>query len=421
MELKRVVVTGLGCINPLGNTVEETWENIVAGKSGAAPITKFDASAFKTQFACEIKNFNPTDYIDRKEARKMDAYCQYSVAAAMQAVDDSGLDLEKVDKDRVGVIMGVGIGGMRTFEDEIVNWGVNGPTMGPKFSPFFIPKMIGDIACGHISIKYGFRGPNYITASACASSTNALADAFNLIRLGKADIIVGGGAEAAIAACGVGGFNAMHALSTRNDEPEKASRPFSASRDGFIMAEGATMLILEELEHAKARGAKIYAEMVGAGMSADAHHITASHPEGLGAKLVMKNALEDAGMQPEDIDYINVHGTSTPVGDISEVKAIKDLFGDAAYKLNISSTKSMTGHMLGAAGATEAMFSVLAVKNDIVPPTINHEEGDEDPEIDYNLNFTFNTAQKREVRAALSNTFGFGGHNACVIFKKYTE
>lgn len=421
MELKRVVVTGLGCINPLGNTVEETWENIVAGKSGAAPITKFDASAFKTQFACEIKNFNPTDYIDRKEARKMDAYCQYSVAAAMQAVDDSGLDLEKVDKDRVGVIMGVGIGGMRTFEDEIVNWGVNGPTMGPKFSPFFIPKMIGDIACGHISIKYGFRGPNYITASACASSTNALADAFNLIRLGKADVIVGGGAEAAIAACGVGGFNAMHALSTRNDEPEKASRPFSASRDGFIMAEGATMLILEELEHAKARGAKIYAEMVGAGMSADAHHITASHPEGLGAKLVMKNALEDAGMKPEDIDYINVHGTSTPVGDISEVKAIKDLFGDAAYKLNISSTKSMTGHMLGAAGATEAMFSVLAVKNDIVPPTINHEEGDEDPEIDYNLNFTFNTAQKREVRAALSNTFGFGGHNACVIFKKYTE
>ena len=421
MELKRVVVTGLGCINPLGNTVEETWENIVAGKSGAAPITKFDASAFKTQFACEIKNFNPTDYIDRKEARKMNAYCPYSVAAAMQAVDDSGLDLEKVDKDRVGVIMGVGIGGMRTFEDEIVNWGVNGPTMGPKFSPFFIPKMIGDIACGHISIKYGFRGPNYITASACASSTNALADAFNLIRLGKADIIVGGGAEAAIAACGVGGFNAMHALSTRNDEPEKASRPFSASRDGFIMAEGATMLILEELEHAKARGAKIYAEMVGAGMSADAHHITASHPEGLGAKLVMKNALEDAGMKPEDIDYINVHGTSTPVGDISEVKAIKDLFGDAAYKLNISSTKSMTGHMLGAAGATEAMFSVLAVKNDIVPPTINHEEGDEDPEIDYNLNFTFNTAQKREVRAALSNTFGFGGHNACVIFKKYTE
>ncbi len=421
MELKKVVVTGLGAVTPVGNTVEETWNNIIAGKSGAAPITRFDASAFKTHFACEVKNFNANEYIDRKEARKMDPYCQYSVAAATQAVEDSGIDLEKVNKDRVGVVMGVGIGGMRTFEDEVSNWAINGPTMGPKFNPFFIPKMIGDIACGHISIKYGFRGPNYITASACASSTNALADAFNLIRLGKADVIVCGGAEAAIAACGVGGFNAMHALSTRNDEPEKASRPFSASRDGFVMAEGASMLILEELEHAKARGAKIYAEMVGAGMSADAHHITASHPEGLGAKLVMQNALDDAGLQPEDIDYINVHGTSTPVGDISEVKAIKDVFGDAAYKLNISSTKSMTGHLLGAAGATEAMLSVLAVKNDIVPPTINHEEGDEDPEIDYNLNFTFNTAQKREVRAALSNTFGFGGHNACVIFKKYAE
>ena len=421
MELKKVVVTGLGAVTPVGNTVEETWNNIIAGKSGAAPITRFDASAFKTHFACEVKNFNANEYIDRKEARKMDPYCQYSVAAATQAVEDSGIDLEKVNKDRVGVVMGVGIGGMRTFEDEVSNWAINGPTMGPKFNPFFIPKMIGDIACGHISIKYGFRGPNYITASACASSTNALADAFNLIRLGKADVIVCGGAEAAIAACGVGGFNAMHALSTRNDEPEKASRPFSASRDGFVMAEGASMLILEELEHAKARGAKIYAEMVGAGMSADAHHITASHPEGLGAKLVMQNALDDAGLQPEDIDYINVHGTSTPVGDISEVKAIKDVFGDAAYKLNISSTKSMTGHLLGAAGATEAMLSVLAVKNDIVPPTINHEEGDEDPEIDYNLNFTFNTAQKREVRTALSNTFGFGGHNACVIFKKYAE
>ena len=421
MELKKVVVTGLGAVTPVGNTVEETWNNIIAGKSGAAPITRFDASAFKTHFACEVKNFNANEYIDRKEARKMDPYCQYSVAAATQAVEDSGIDLEKVNKDRVGVVMGVGIGGMRTFEDEVSNWAINGPTMGPKFNPFFIPKMIGDIACGHISIKYGFRGPNYITASACASSTNALADAFNLIRLGKADVIVCGGAEAAIAACGVGGFNAMHALSTRNDEPEKASRPFSASRDGFVMAEGASMLILEELEHAKARGAKIYAEMVGAGMSADAHHITASHPEGLGAKLVMQNALDDAGLQPEDSDYINVHGTSTPVGDISEVKAIKDVFGDAAYKLNISSTKSMTGHLLGAAGATEAMLSVLAVKNDIVPPTINHEEGDEDPEIDYNLNFTFNTAQKREVRAALSNTFGFGGHNACVIFKKYAE
>lgn len=421
MELKRVVVTGLGAITPVGNSVEETWNNIIAGKSGAAPITRFDASAFKTQFACEVKNFNANDYIDRKEARKMDPYCQYSVAAATQAVEDCGMDLEAVDKNRIGVVMGVGIGGMRTFEDEVSNWAVNGPTMGPKFNPFFIPKMIADIACGHISIKYGFRGPNYITASACASSTNALADAFNLIRLGKADAIVCGGAEAAIAACGVGGFNAMHALSTRNDEPEKASRPFSASRDGFVMAEGCSMLILEELEHAKARGAKIYAEMVGAGMSADAHHITASHPEGLGAKLVMQNALEDAGMAPEDIDYINVHGTSTPVGDISEVKAIKDVFGEAAYKLNISSTKSMTGHLLGAAGATEALLSVLAVKNDIVPPTINHEEGDNDPEIDYNLNFTFNKAEKREVRAALSNTFGFGGHNACVIFKKYAE
>ncbi|NPD82293.1 beta-ketoacyl-ACP synthase II [Prevotella sp. PINT] len=421
MELKRVVVTGLGCITPCGNTVEETWNNIVAGKSGCAPIEGFDVEKFKTHFACQVKNFKATDYIDRKEARKMDPYCQFSLAAAMQAIDDAAFDMEALDKNRVGVVMGVGIGGMRTFQDEIENFAINGPTLGPKFNPFFIPKMIGDIACGHISIKYGFRGPNYITSSACASSTNALADAFNLIRLGKANVIVSGGAEAAVVECGLGGFNAMHALSTRNDDPERASRPFSASRDGFVMAEGATVLVLEELEHAKARGAKIYAEMAGAGMSADAYHITASHPEGLGAKLVMENALEDAGMNPEDIDYINVHGTSTPVGDISEAKAIKDVFGDAAYKLNISSTKSMTGHMLGGAGAAEAMFSVLAVKNDIVPPTINHEEGDEDPEIDYNLNFTFNQAQKREVRAALSNTFGFGGHNACVIFKKYAE
>ena len=421
MELKRVVVTGLGCVTPVGNNVEEAWNNILAGKSGAAPITHFDPSAFKTHFACEVKDFKVTDYIDRKEARKMDPYCQYSLAAATQAVDDSGMDLETIDKNRVGVVMGVGIGGMKTFEEEVSNYAVNGEKMGPKFNPFFIPKMIADIACGHISIKYGFHGPNYITSSACASSTNALADAFNLIRLGKADVIVAGGAEAAIEPCGVGGFNAMHALSTRNDELEKASRPFSASRDGFVMSEGAAIIILEELEHAKARGAKIYAEMAGAGMSADAHHITASHPEGLGAKLVMENALADANLNPEDIDYINVHGTSTHVGDISEVKAIKDVFGDSAYKLNISSTKSMTGHMLGAAGATEAMLSLLAVKNDIVPPTINHAEGDDDPEIDYNLNFTFNKAQKREVRAALSNTFGFGGHNACVIFKKYAE
>ena len=420
MELKRVVVTGLGAITPVGNNPEETWNNLLAGKSGAAPITLFDASQFKTQFACEVKGFNPNDYIDRKEARKMDRYAQLALAAAVQAVDDCKMDLETVDKDRIGVVFGVGIGGIKTFEDE-VGYYAQHKENGPKFNPFFIPKMISDIAAGQISIRFGFHGPNYATTSACASSTNALADAFNLIRLGKADAIVAGGAEAAICACGVGGFNAMHALSTRNDDPEHASRPFSASRDGFIMGEGAGCLILEELEHAKARGAKIYAEMVGEGMSADAYHITASHPEGLGATLVMKNALEDAGMKPEDIDYINVHGTSTPVGDISEVKAIQQLFGEHAYKLNISSTKSMTGHLLGAAGAVEAMVSVLSVKNDIIPPTINHEEDDKDENIDYNLNFTFNKAQKRTVRAALSNTFGFGGHNACVIFKKYDD
>ena len=420
MELKRVVVTGLGAITPVGNNPEETWNNLLAGKSGAAPITLFDASQFKTQFACEVKGFNPNDYIDRKEARKMDRYAQLALAAAVQAVDDCKMDLEAVDKNRIGVVFGVGIGGIKTFEDE-VGYYAQHKENGPKFNPFFIPKMISDIAAGQISIRFGFHGPNYATTSACASSTNALADAFNLIRLGKADAIVAGGAEAAICACGVGGFNAMHALSTRNDDPEHASRPFSASRDGFIMGEGAGCLILEELEHAKARGAKIYAEMVGEGMSADAYHITASHPEGLGATLVMKNALEDAGMKPEDIDYINVHGTSTPVGDISEVKAIQQLFGEHAYKLNISSTKSMTGHLLGAAGAVEAMVSVLSVKNDIIPPTINHEEDDKDENIDYNLNFTFNKAQKRTVRAALSNTFGFGGHNACVIFKKYDD
>ena len=420
MELKRVVVTGLGAVTPLGNTSEETWQNMLAGKSGAAPITSFDTTNFKTKFACEVKNLNINDYLDRKEARKMDRYTQLALIAAKQAVEDSAMDLDTEDKNRIGVVYGVGIGGIKTFEDEVKYYGVH-EADGPKFNPFFIPKMIADIAAGQISIMYGFHGPNYITASACASSSNALADAFNLIRLGKANIIVSGGAEAAICATGVGGFNAMHALSTRNDEPEKASRPFSASRDGFIMAEGAGCLILEELEHAKARGAKIYAEMVGAGMSADAHHITASHPEGLGACLVMRNALEDAGLNPEDIDYINVHGTSTHVGDISEAKAIKEVFGDAAFKLNISSTKSMTGHLLGAAGAVEAMATVLAVKNDIVPPTINHEEGDNDEEIDYNLNFSFNKAQKREVRAGLSNTFGFGGHNACVVFKKYAE
>ena len=415
MELKRVVVTGLGAVTPVGLNVEETWNNLLAGKSGAAPITLFDCSKFKTQFACEVKGLNVNDWIDRKEARKLDRYTQLAMISAMQAVKDSGMDLETEDKNRIGVIFGVGIGGIKTFEDE-VSYYANNKENGPKFNPFFIPKMISDIAAGHISIHYGFHGPNYATTSACASSTNAIADAFNLIRLGKANAIVSGGAEAAICACGVGGFNAMHALSTRNDEPEKASRPFSASRDGFVMAEGAGCLILEELEHAKARGAKIYAEMVGEGESGDAYHITASHPEGLGARLVMQAALDDAGMKPEDIDYINVHGTSTHVGDISEAKAIKDVFGDAAYKLNISSTKSMTGHLLGAAGAVEAMVSVLSVKNDIVPPTINHEEDDKDEEIDYNLNFTFNKAQKRTVRAAMSNTFGFGGHNACVIF-----
>ena len=420
MELKRVVVTGLGAVTPVGNTPEETWQSLVAGKSGAAPITHFDTSKFKTHFACEVKGLNVNDFIDRKEARKLDRYTQLALISAMQGVKDSGIDLEKEDKERIGVVYGVGIGGIKTFEDEVTYYGQH-IDEGPKFSPFFIPKMIADIASGQISIHFGFHGPNYTTTSAWASSSNALADAFNLLRLGKANIIVAGGAEAAVCACGVGGFNAMHALSTRNDDPEHASRPFSASRDGFVMGEGAGCLILEELEHAKARGAKIYAEMVGEGASADAYHITASHPEGLGAKLVMQRALEAAGLKPADIDYINVHGTSTPVGDISEAKAIKDVFGESAYKLNISSTKSMTGHLLGAAGAIEAMACVLAVKNDIIPPTINHNDEDVDEEIDYKMNFTFNKAQKREVRAALSNTFGFGGHNACVIFKKYAQ
>ena len=420
MELKRVVVTGLGAVTPVGNTPEETWKNLLEGKSGAAPITHFDTTLFKTKFACEVKDLNLNDYIDRKEARKMDRYCQLAMVSAAQGIKDAGLDLEKEDLNRIGVVYGVGIGGIKTFQDEVVYYGQH-EDQGPKFNPFFIPKMIADIASGQISIQYGFHGPNYTTTSACASSSNALADAFNLIRLGKANIIVSGGAEAAICETGVGGFNAMHALSTRNDDPEHASRPFSASRDVFVMGEGAGCLVLEELEHAKARGAKIYAEMVGEGASADAHHITASHPEGLGAKLVMQRALEDAGLKPEDIDYINVHGTSTPVGDISEAKAIKDVFGEHAYKLNISSTKSMTGHLLGAAGAVEALACVLSVKNDIVPPTINHTEGDNDEALDYKMNFTFNKAQKREVRAALSNTFGFGGHNCCVVFKKYAE
>ena len=421
MELKRVVVTGMGAITPLGNTAPETWENTKKGVSGAAEITHFDTSKFKTHFACEVKNYNPLDHFNRKEANKMDLYEQYSIIAANEAIKDSGLDLDKEDKNEIGVVFGVGIGGIHTFEEEAVNYAKTGEEFGPRYSPFFIPKMISDIAAGQISINYGFHGPNYATTSACASSTNALADAFNLIRLGKANVIVAGGAEAAIWPTGVGGFNAMHALSTRNDDPTHASRPFSGSRDGFIMGEGSGVLILEELGHALARGARIYAEVAGEGMSADAYHITASHPEGLGAKLVMQRALDDAGMKPEDIDYINVHGTSTQVGDRSEAKAIKDVFGEHAYELNISSTKSMTGHLLGAAGAVEAMFSVLSVYEDIVPPTINHVEGDDDPEIDYKMNFTFNKAQKRVVRAALSNTFGFGGHNACIIVKKFAE
>ena len=420
MELKRVVVTGLGTLNPLGNDVETTWNNAINGVSGAGPITHFDASLFKTQFACEVKNFNPADYFDRKEARKFDLYAMYAIVAADQAIADATLDGEGVDKNRVGVIFAAGIGGHHTFEEEAGYYAKN-EEKGPKYNPFFIPKMIADIAAGHISINHEFRGPNFGTVSACASSNNALIDAFNYIRLGMADAIVTGGAEAAIYPAGVGGFNAMKALSTRNDNPAGASRPFSGSRDGFVMGEGAAALVLEELEHAKARGAHIYAEVVGGGMSADAYHITATHPEGLGAILVMENALKDAGMKPEDIDYINTHGTSTPVGDIGEVKAIKQVFGEHAYKLNISSTKSLTGHLLGAAGAMEAIFSIKAITDGIIPPTINHEEGDNDPEIDYNLNFTFNKAQKREVNAVLSNTFGFGGHNACVILKKYND
>lgn len=417
MELKRVVVTGLGAVTPLGNDVETTWKNALEGVSGAGPITQFDASKFKTQFACEVKDFDPFLYFDRKEARKADRYAQFAIASAVQAVDDSKLDLEKVDKSRVGVIFSSGIGGIKTFDEELGNYYRNEES-GPKFNPFFIPKMISDIAAGLISIRYGFQGPNYGTVSACASSTNGAISAFDLIRLGKADVILTGGSEAPITVSGVGGFNALMALSTRNDSPETASRPFSPSRDGFVIGEGGVTLIFEELEHAKARGAKIYAEVVGGGMSADAYHLTASHPEGDGAKLVMRNAINDANITPNEIDYVNVHGTSTPVGDPSELKAIKDVFGDHAYKLNISSTKSMTGHLLGGAGAIEAMFSILAVQNDIVPPTINYD-GEQDPEIDYNLNLTFGKAQKKELNYALSNTFGFGGHNACIIVKKY--
>ncbi len=419
MDLKRVVVTGMGAVTPIGNDVETTWQNAVAGVSGAGPITHFDASKFKTQFACEVKNFDPSAHFDRKKARTLDLYAQYALVAAEQAVKDSGIEeAANLNKDRVGVIVAAGIGGLHTFEEEAGYYALNAEN-GPKYNPFFIPKMIADIASGQISMQYGYHGPNFGTVSACASSNNAIISALDLIRLGKADAIVTGGAEAAIFPAGVGGFNSMHALSTRNDSPETASRPFSKSRDGFVMGEGSVVLVLEELEHAKARGAKIYAEVAGGGLSADAYHLTATHPEGLGAVLAMRNALEDAGMKPEDIDYINVHGTSTPVGDISEIKAIVEVFGKHAYDLNISSTKSMTGHLLGATGALEAMFSVKAIQEDIVPPTINHEDDDQDENIDYSLNFTFNKAQKRPVRAALSNSFGFGGHNATVILKKY--
>jgi len=415
MELKRVVVTGLGALTPIGNTINEYWSNLIKGVSGAAPIQQFDASKFKTQFACEVKNFNIEDFIERKEARKLDQFAQYAMVSVEEAMADANFDLEKIDVDRAGVIWGSGIGGLKTFQDECENYFSGDGT--PRFNPFFIPKMIADIAAGHISIKYGFRGPNYCTVSACASSTNAMIDAYNLIRLGKAKIMITGGSEAGVNDVGIGGFNALKALSTRNDDPKTASRPFDAERDGFVLGEGAGAIILEEYEHAIARGAKIYAEVAGGGMSADAYHMTAPHPEGLGAINVMKATLEDAGMNPEDVDYINVHGTSTPLGDIAETKAIKAVFGDHSYKLNISSTKSMTGHLLGAAGAIEAIACILSVKNDIVPPTINHFT--DDPEIDNKLNFTFNKAQERIVNAALSNTFGFGGHNTSVIVKKF--
>ena len=414
MSLKRVVVTGLGALTPVGNTAEETWTNLLAGKSGAGPITRFDASLFKTHFACEVKDFSPNDLLDRKEARRMDRFTQFGMVVADEAIADSGLDFEKENPDRIGVIWGSGIGGIDTFFEQVKGFVDNDLT--PRFNPFLIPMMISDITPGRISMKHGLRGPNYTTVSACASSTNALIDAFNLIRLGKADVIVSGGSEAAINPVGMGGFNAMNALSTRNDDPMTAYSTFDADRDGFVMGEGGAGIILEEYEHAKARGAKIYAEMVGGGLSADAHHLTAPHPEGLGARNVMANAIEDAGLKPEDIDYVNVHGTSTPLGDIAETKAIQKVFGEHAYNLNISSTKSMTGHLLGAAGAVEAMASIMAIYTGMVPPTINHFTDDEN--LDPKLNFTFHSAQEREVRAALSNTFGFGGHNASVLFKK---
>jgi len=417
MKIRRVVVTGIGALTPIGNNLQEYWNSLIKGVSGAAPITHFDAKEFKTQFACEVKNFEVTDFINRKEARKMDQFCQYAMIAADQAFTDSGLVVEEIDSDRAGVVWGSGIGGMSTFYNESKNFLTGNGT--PRFNPFFIPKLISDIPAGHISIKYQFRGPNFTTVSACASSTNALIDAFNYIKWNKADIFIAGGSEACVYETGIGGFNAMMALSTRNNDPKTASRPFDKNRDGFVMGEGSGALVLEEYEHAIKRGAKIYAEVVGAGLTADAHHITAPHPEGLGAKNVMKLAIEDAGIDVTDIDYINVHGTSTPLGDIAETKAIKTLFGDHAYKLNISSTKSMTGHLLGAAGVIETIACIMAVKHDIVPPTINHETND--PDIDERLNLTFNKAQKRTVNYALSNTFGFGGHNASMLVKKYIQ
>jgi 3-oxoacyl-[acyl-carrier-protein] synthase II len=415
MELKRVVVTGMGALTPIGNSLNEYWEALLNGKSGAAPIQQFDASLFKTQFACEVKNFNAEDFIDRKEARKLDQFSQYALVSASEAMADSAIMESNPNVDRIGVIWGSGIGGLKTFQDEAQNFFEGDGT--PRFNPFFIPKMIADIAAGHISIKYGLRGPNYVTVSACASATNAIIDSFNLIRLGKADAIVTGGSEAAVNQMGMGGFNALKALSTRNESPETASRPFDVDRDGFVLGEGGGALILEEYEHAIKRGAKIYAEVIGGGMSGDAYHMTAPHPEGLGAKNTMIAALEDAGINPSEIDYVNVHGTSTPLGDVAEVKAIQQVFGEHAYNLNISSTKSMTGHLLGAAGAIEAIACIMAVKHDIVPPTINHFT--DDPELDNRLNFTFNKAQKRTVNVALSNTFGFGGHNTSVIVKKF--
>ncbi|MFC0603554.1 beta-ketoacyl-ACP synthase II [Winogradskyella pulchriflava] len=414
MELKRVVVTGLGALTPIGNTKDEYWDALVSGKSGAAPVTHFDATNFKTQFACEVKNFEVTDFIDRKLAKRMDKFSQYAMVASDEAIADSKLDLDALNKYRVGVIWGAGIGGLETFQDEVLNYAAGDGT--PRFNPFFIPKMIADIAPGNISIKYGFMGPNYTTVSACASSANSMIDALNTIRLGSCDVIITGGSEAAVTIAGMGGFNAMHAMSTRNDDPKTASRPFDANRDGFVLGEGAGAIVLEEYEHAKARGAKIYAEVVGGGLSSDAYHMTAPHPDGIGVVAVMKNCLENAGLNPEDVDHINTHGTSTPLGDVAELKAISEVFGNHAKNININSTKSMTGHLLGAAGAIEAIASIMAMEHGIVPPTINHETVDEN--IDPELNLTLNKAQKRDIKVAMSNTFGFGGHNACVLFKK---